>query len=45
MKEIMKSKFMILFIVLMLGVTYINSIGLEKLNNKNIETNEIIMNK
>lgn len=29
MKEMIKSKWMLLFIVFMLGITYINSIGLE----------------
>ena len=44
MKDILKSKFVILFIVFMLGVTYFNSIGLEKLNNNTLNE-ELIMNK
>lgn len=44
MKEMLKSKFVILFIVFMLGVTYFNSLGLEKLNNANLN-DEVIMNK
>lgn len=44
MKDMLKSKFVILFIVFMLGVTYFNSIGLEKLNNNNLNE-ELIMNK
>lgn len=45
MKSLMGSKYMILFIVLMLGITYINSLGVEKLNNQKINTNEVIINK
>lgn len=44
MKDMLKSKYLILFIVFMVGVTYFNSVGLEKLNNEQI-SNEIIMNK
>ena len=44
MKDMLKSKFVILFIVFMLGVTYFNSIELEKLNNNNINE-ELIINK
>lgn len=45
MKEMIKSKYMILFIVLMLGVSYFNSLGLAKLNNQTVDPNEITMNK
>lgn len=45
MKEMMKSKYMLLFIVFILVVTYINSLGVQKLNNNNINKNEIAMNK
>ena len=45
MKEMAKSKYMILFIIFVLLVTYINSIGIEKMNKKNINENEIVMNK
>lgn len=44
MKEMLKSKFIILFVVFMLGVTYFNSLGLEKLNNQ-VQTEELILNK
>jgi len=44
MKEMFRSKFVILFVVFMLGVTYFNSIGLEKLNNQNLKE-EVILNK
>lgn len=44
MKDMLKSKFVILFVVFMLGVTYFNSLGLEKLNNNNLK-DEIILNK
>lgn len=44
MKDMLKSKFVILFVVFMLGVTYFNSLGLEKLNNNNINE-ELIINK
>lgn len=43
MKEILKSKYLILFVLFMLGVTYFNSLGLERLNSNN--KNEIILNK
>lgn len=45
MKEMMKSKYMLLFIVFILVVTYINSLGVQKLNNNNINKNVIAMNK
>ena len=45
MKEMMKSKYMLLFIVFILVVTYVNSLGVQKLNNNNINKNEIAMNK
>lgn len=45
MKEILKSKYVILFIVFMLGVTYFNSLGIEKLNKQNINNKELIINK
>jgi hypothetical protein len=45
MKEILKSKYLILFTVFVLGVTYFNSLKIEKLNNQNIENNEFIINK
>ena len=45
MKDMLKSKFVILFVVFMLGVTYFNSLGLEKLNNNNNLKDEIILNK
>lgn len=44
MKEMFKSKFVILFVVFMLGITYFNSLGLEKLNNQNMNQ-ELIINK
>ena len=44
-KEMAKSKFMILFIIFMLGITYINSLGIERFNNQGINNNEIILNK
>ena len=44
-KEMAKSKVLIIFILFMLGTTYINSLGLEKLNNSNYNSNEIILNK
>lgn len=43
--EMFKSKGMILFIVFMLGITYINSLGIEKLNKTDINKNEIVLNK
>ena len=43
MKDMLKSKFMILFVVFMLGVTYFNSLGLERLNNN--VNKEVILNK
>lgn len=43
--EMFKSKGMILFIVFMLGITYINSLGIEKLNKQEINKNEIVLNK
>ena len=45
MKDMLKSKFVILFVVFMLGVIYFNSLGLEKLNNNNNLKDEIILNK
>ena len=45
LKEMMKSKYMILFIVFILLVTYVNSLGIQKFNNQNINENEIVMNK
>ena len=45
MKEMAKSKYMILFIVFVLAVTYVNSLGIEKMNNQSINENEIVMNK
>lgn len=45
MKEMVTSKYMILFIVFVLAITYINSLGIEKLNNQKINDNEIVMNK
>lgn len=45
MKEMFKSKYLVLFIVLMLGVTYFNSLGIERLNNNVPNQNEIIINK
>ena len=44
MKDMFRSKFVILFVVFMLGVTYFNSLGLEKLNNQNMKE-ELILNK
>lgn len=44
MKDMFRSKFVILFVVFMLGVTYFNSLGLEKLNNQNMK-DELILNK
>lgn len=43
MKEILKSKFMILFILLIMGVTYINSEQIKMENNIQDE-NLIILN-
>ena len=45
MKEMLKSKYMIGFIVFMMGISYFNSLGIAKLNNQNIPNDEIIMNK
>ncbi|MBP3461336.1 MAG: hypothetical protein J6K21_02890 [Bacilli bacterium] len=45
MKEMLKSKFLILFIVFVLGVSYFNSLNVEKLNNKSLNDNELIINK
>ena len=45
MKEMIKSRYMILFIVFILTITYINSLGIEKLNNQHINEKEIVMNK
>ena len=44
MKDMFRSKFVILFVVFMLGVTYFNSLGLEKLNNQ-VQKEELILNK
>lgn len=44
MKEMFRSKFVILFVVFMLGVTYFNSLGLEKLNKVEVKE-ELILNK
>ena len=44
MKDMFRSKFVILFVVFMLGVTYFNSLGLEKLNNQ-VPKEELILNK
>lgn len=44
MKDMFRSKFVILFVVFMLGVTYFNSLGLEKLNNQ-VKKEELILNK
>lgn len=44
MKDMFRSKFVILFVVFMLGVTYFNSLGLEKLSNQNVKK-ELILNK
>ena len=43
--EMFKSKGIILFIVLMLGIAYFNSKGIEKMNNQVINENEIVLNK
>ena len=45
MKEMVKSKYMILFIVFVLVVTYFNSLGIQKFDKKTINNNEIAMNK
>lgn len=45
MMEMVKSKYMILFILLVMVVTYVNSLGVEKMNKQNINENEIVMNK
>jgi len=45
MMEMVKSKYMILFILLVMAVTYVNSLGVEKMNKQNINENEIVMNK
>ena len=44
MKDMLKSKYLILFIVFMLGVTYFNSLDMEKNNKKNIDNN-LVLNK
>lgn len=38
MKEILKSKIMILFVVMVLGVIYMNSLHEEKLEERNSDT-------
>lgn len=45
MMEMVKSKYMILFILLVMVVTYVNSLGVEKMNKQNINETEIVMNK
>lgn len=45
MKEMFKSKYMIIFMIFVLAVTYVNSMGIQKLDNQNINKNEIAMNK
>lgn len=45
MKEMFKSKYLIMFILFMLGVTYFNSLGIERFNNNTPNKNEIILNK
>ena len=43
--EMFKSKGIILFIVIMLGISYLGSLRIEKLDNQNINKNEIVLNK
>lgn len=43
--EMFKSKGIILFIIMMLSITYINSLGIEKMNKQNIDQKEIVLNK
>lgn len=38
MREILKSKIMILFIALVLGITYFDSLATEKLEDENLES-------
>lgn len=45
MKEMFKSKFLILFVVFVLGVTYFNSIGMQKFNTENVNESDLILNK
>lgn len=45
MIEMVKNKYMVLFVVMMLLITYVNSIGIEKLNNDRVEQADIVMNK
>ncbi len=45
MKEMLKSKFLVLFVVFVLGVSYFNSLNVEKLNNETVDSNELIINK
>lgn len=45
MKEMLKSKYLIMFILFMMGVTYFNSLGVEKLNSNRINQNEVSLNR
>lgn len=46
MKEIIKSKFMVGFIVLVLGITYVDSINVKRMEQVNISDTEnlVVMN-
>lgn len=43
--EMFKSRGIILFIIFMLGITYVNSLGIEKLNRNQFSKNEVVLNK
>lgn len=45
LKGIMESKYMIIFIILMLFTTYINSLGIQKYNKETVTKTEILYNK